>query len=61
MVGEQQRIEAAAREACGLDGHCIADVALQAASLLTAKLFDYYDCRHAAAVLEALLKAAVAA
>jgi hypothetical protein len=62
LVDEQKRIEseleAVAKEACNLGGHGVADVALQAASLLAAKLSSYHDCKAAPAVLEALLEVA---
>jgi hypothetical protein len=60
LVEEQKRIEAeleaVAKEACSLGGHSAADVALQAAALLAARLCNYYDCKAAPAVLEALLE-----
>jgi hypothetical protein len=60
LVRERDRIEgeleAAAKEACSLGGHSVADVALQAASLLAVKLSSYYDCKAAPAVLQALLE-----
>jgi hypothetical protein len=54
-------LEAAAKEACGLGGHSVADIALQAASLLAVNLSSYYEHKEAPAVLEALLKVAGAA
>jgi hypothetical protein len=65
LVEEQKRIEAeleaAAKEACSLGGHSAADIALQAASLLAAKLTSYYNCEAAPKVLQALLEVAEAA
>jgi hypothetical protein len=65
LVEEQKRIdgeiEAAAKEACSLGGHSAADIALQSASLLAAKLSSYYDCEATPEVLQALLKVAGAA
>ena len=58
LVGEKNRIdgelEAAAKEACSLGGHSIGHVALQAASLMAAKL----DCKRAPELLRALLDVA---
>jgi hypothetical protein len=47
-----------ARDACSLRGQSVADVALQAAALLAARLCNYYDCKAAPAVLQALLEVA---
>jgi hypothetical protein len=62
LVDEQKRIdaelEAVAKEACSLGGHSAADVALQAASLLAAKLSSFHDFKAAPAVLEVLLEVA---
>ena len=57
----RRQLEAAAKEACGLRGHSIGHVALQAASLMAVKAGSYYDHREAPAVLRALLKVAGAA
>jgi hypothetical protein len=54
----EAELEAAARQACSLGGQSVADVALQAASLLAVKLSSYYDCEAAPAVLQALLEVA---
>ena len=51
-------LEAAAKAACGLGGLGVADVALQAATLIAAKPDSYQDCRRAAAIVQALLEVA---
>ena len=65
VVRERDRIdgelEAAAKEACSIGGHSVADVALQAASLLAVKLSSYYECERAPGVVLALLEIAGAA
>ena len=66
LIDEEQlriegELEAAAKEACGLGGHSIGHVALQAASLMAVKAGSYYGHREAPAVLRALLKVAGAA
>ena len=65
LVCERDRIagelEAAAKEACSIGGPNIADIALQAASLLAGKLSSYYDCERAPGVVAALLEIAGAA
>jgi hypothetical protein len=66
LVSEKNRIggeveAAAAKEACSLGGHSIGHVALQAASLMAAKLGSYHDCKRAPELLQTLLKVAGAA
>ena len=61
-VEDKRRIEedlqSAARAAFDQGGHSVADVALQAAALLAAKLSSYHDLKHAPAVISALLEVA---
>lgn len=62
LIDEQKRIEgeleAPAKEACSLGRHSVGHVALQAASLMAAKLGSYHDYKPAPAVLQALLEVA---
>jgi hypothetical protein len=53
-----EALKASAKEAFDQGGHSVADVALQAAALLAARLNTLHDCKQAPAVISALLEIA---